>query len=175
MNKRRFNTRAFKAVLRLLLMFGGYLLVFVIAFHVDFVHRNVVQPFTSIVAGASALLMNLFGAGANIGGCVISTSDYSINVVDGCNGIYATAILISGILAYPRRLSHKTWGIILGVIAIFVVNLGRVISLFYLGQYYPDIFDEVHVYAWQPLIIVWAIFVWDFWARKTEKETATAG
>ena len=43
MNKRRFNTRAFKAVLRLLFTFGGYLLIFVIAFHVDFVHRNIVQ------------------------------------------------------------------------------------------------------------------------------------
>jgi exosortase H (IPTLxxWG-CTERM-specific) len=169
MTKRRFDKRAFKTVLRLLLTFGGYLLIFVIAFQIDAVHETVVQPFTSLVAGASTLLMNLFGAGAHNNGCVISTSEYSINVVDGCNGIYATVILIAGILAYPRRWSYKAWGIVLGVVAIFVVNLGRVISLFYLGEYYPDLFDEVHVYAWQPLIIVWAIFIWDFWARKTEE------
>lgn len=172
MTKRRFNKQALKEVIRLYLLFGAYLSVFVIAFQIDAVHKTIVQPFTSLVAGSSMLVMNLFGAVADVHGCTLSTPVYSINVVDGCNGIYATAILIAGILAYPRRLRDKVMGIVLGVAAIFIVNLGRVISLFYLGEHYPDIFDEVHVYAWQPIIIIWAIFVWDYWARKTEEKAA---
>ena len=168
MKKRRLNKRALKAIVRLYLIFGACLLVFVVAFQIDAVHNAIVKPFTSVVAVVSQFIMNLFGAGASVNNCVLSTPNYSVNVVDGCNGIYATAILISGVLAYPRRWSQKVWGIILGVVAVFILNLGRVISLFYLGQYHPDIFDEVHVYAWQPLIIIWAIFVWDYWARKTE-------
>ena len=172
MKRRHVDKRALKAIVRLYLVFGAYLSLFVIAFHIDAVYDNVVTPFTSVVAAMSGLVMNLFGAGASVNGCILSTQHYSINVVDGCNGVYATAILISGVLAYPSRMREKAAGILLGTVAIFVVNLGRVISLFYLGEHYPGIFDEVHVYAWQPIIIIWAIFVWDFWARKIRKTPA---
>jgi exosortase H (IPTLxxWG-CTERM-specific) len=168
LRKSKLNRPVLKALLRLYLSFGAILLVFVIAFHIEAVHQAVVVPFTTVVALASSLLMNLFGASAHVFENNLSTAKYSINVVDGCNGIYATAILISGVIAYPSKLIHKAWGIVLGVVAIFVLNLGRVISLFYLGQHYPDIFNEVHVYVWQPIIILWAIFVWDFWSRQIE-------
>ncbi len=169
MKKKRINKQALKTIARLYLTFGGILLIFVILFNIDAVQKNVVVPFTAIVAGASMILMNIFGAGAGVHNCILSTSAYTVNIVDGCNGIYATAILISGVLAYPSKWSHKLWGIGLGISAVFILNLVRVISLFYLGQYYPDIFEEAHVYAWQPIIIIWAIFVWDFWARQSEK------
>ena len=164
----RLNKPVLKTLARLYVAFGAILLFFVIAFSTDAVHEAVVVPFTSLVAAASGVMMNLFGAGARVFGNHLSTARYSINVVDGCNGIYATAILISGVIAYPSKLIHKAWGIALGFLAVFVLNLGRVISLFYLGQYYPDIFNEVHVYVWQPIIILWAIFVWDFWSRQIE-------
>ncbi|MDH3892411.1 MAG: exosortase H [candidate division Zixibacteria bacterium] len=162
-----------KTLLRLYLAFGGVLLLFVVAFNFEAVQMAVVVPFTGLVTAASSLVMNIFGAGARVMGNSLMTSDYSINVVDGCNGIYATAILVSGIIAYPSRLKAKAWGIPVGVAAVFVLNLGRVISLFYLGRSYPNIFNEVHVYVWQPIIILWAIFVWHFWSRwAAEKETA---
>jgi exosortase/archaeosortase family protein len=74
------------------------------------------------------------------------------------------------VLGYRGRISYKVWGVLLGVVAIFLFNQGRVISLFYLGQHYPNVFEEVHVYVWQPLIIIWAIFVWDFWARQVDRK-----
>lgn len=169
MKKLRINKRALKTIARLYLVFGGYLLVFVIAFRIPFINEFVVIPFTSAVATASKIVMNIFGAGVTAYGNTLSTASHSIDVVDGCNGIYATAILISGVLAYPTKISYKPFGIIIGISAIFALNLVRVISLFYLGQYYPDIFEGFHIYVWQSIIIIWAIFVWDFWARKTDK------
>ncbi len=170
----RLKKPVLKILIRLYLTFGVILLAFAIAFQLEAVHLAVVAPFTTVVATASSLVMNVFGAGAQVYGNHLSTSSYSINVVDGCNGIYATAILIAGVLAYPSKSVHKAWGIVLGVLAVFVVNLGRVISLFYLGQYRPDVFEEVHVYVWQPIIILWAIFVWDFWSRQIQHRAKAA-
>lgn len=162
-----------KPLLRLFLVFGGLLVAFIIAFSIEAVHLAVVAPFTTLVARASSLLMNIFGAGSHVTGNTLSTTAYSINVVDGCNGIYATVILISGVIAYPSRLTQKARGIVLGVLAVFVVNLGRVISLFYLGQHYPNVFEEIHVYVWQPLIILWAILVWHYWSQTLDREKKT--
>jgi exosortase/archaeosortase family protein len=86
-------------------------------------------------------------------------------VVYGCNGAFATAILLSGIIAYPSRIREKLTGILIGIPAIFAINQLRVISLFLLGRKYPGVFEEVHVYVWQPIIIIFAILVWDFWSR----------
>ena len=164
--KSKIKKPVIKSLIRLYLSFGGMIILFVIAFHIQAVHNNVVVPFTSFVASCCGLLMNIFGAGSDVSGNNLFTVNFRINVVDGCNGIYATAILLSGIIAYPSKIKHKLYGIVLGVLAIFILNLIRVISLFYLGQYFPDIFQEVHVYVWQPIIILWAIFIWDFWSRK---------
>jgi exosortase H (IPTLxxWG-CTERM-specific) len=166
------NKIILKRLLRIYLTLGAFLMVFVVAFQLDVVHQNVVVPFTSIVASASKLVINIFGAAASVQDNCLSTSGFSINIVDGCNGIYAIAILISGVLAFPASWKHKLWGILLGTLAIFLLNLIRVISLFYLGQHYPSLFEGVHVYVWQPIIIVWAIVVWDFWSRHTQGKEA---
>jgi hypothetical protein len=160
-SKSKIKTPVIKSLVRLYASFGAAILFFVIAFQFDFVHNNVVVPFTGFVANCSGLLMNIFGAGSTVDGYTLSTDKYSINVVDGCNGIYATAILISGVIAYPA-----------GFTAVFLVNLIRVISLFYMGLHFPDVFQEVHVYVWQPVIILWAIIVWNFWSKKVEEKAA---
>lgn len=161
-----------KSLVRLYASFGAAILVFIIAFQFDFVHDNVVVPFTAFVAHCSSLLMNIFGAASKVDGNTLSNARFSINVVDGCNGIYATAILISGVIAYPASVRHKLYGVAFGFTAVFLVNLIRVISLFYMGLHFPDIFQEVHVYVWQPIIILWAIIVWNFWSKKIEETAA---
>ncbi|MCX6829519.1 MAG: exosortase H [candidate division Zixibacteria bacterium] len=170
--EKKIDRAVLRSLLRLYLIFGAVMGLFVVAFFLLPVRQHVISPFTSFIAVCSSFLMNVFGAGSYVSGTMLATSQYSIDIVDGCNGIYATAILISGVIAYPSTLKDKIWGILLGTAAIFALNLGRVISLFYMGQHYPDIFNEVHVYVWQPIIILWAIFIWDFWSRRIKKETA---
>lgn len=151
------------------LLFGSSLLGFFVVFNHPLGREYIVHPFTAIVTGACGLVMSLFEANVTTAGGILATSTYSINVVDGCNGIYASAILISGVIAFPSSLLNKVRGILFGLIAVFTMNLLRVISLFYLGEHYPDIFSEFHIYVWQPIIILWAIFIWDFWTRQIKE------
>lgn len=157
-----------RSLARLYLGFAGAILFFVIVFNNKIFYEHVNVPFTSFIVMASSFLINLFGGTSSISGTHLSTPGFGINVVDGCNGIYATAILLSGVIAYPARVKYKLLGILIGFTAIFALNLLRVISLLYLGQYFPDVFKEIHVFVWQPIIIVWAIYIWYFWWRQIE-------
>ncbi len=47
-----------------------------------------------------------------------------------------------------------------------VLNIGRVISLFYLGQWDKELFDFAHYYLWQALIILDAFIVFLIWLSK---------
>jgi exosortase H (IPTLxxWG-CTERM-specific) len=153
------------ALLKIYIFFGLALVFFFVLLTNNFFFRTVMEPFTAFVAFCSSKILNVFGSWTSVSGTHLSSEDFGINVVYGCNGAFATAILLSGVIAYPSRIGQKLTGILIGIPAIFAINQLRVISLFLLGRKYPGVFEEVHVYAWQPIIIIFAILVWDFWAR----------
>ena len=153
------------ALVKIYVYFGLGLVFFFALFAQDFFFKSVMEPFTAFVALCSSQILNIFGSWTSVSGTHLSSSDYGINVVYGCNGAFATAILLSGIIAYPSRIREKLVGVLIGIPAIFAINQIRVISLFLLGRSHPDVFEEAHVYVWQPIIIIFAILVWDFWAR----------
>lgn len=153
------------ALVKIYVYFGLSLVFFFVLLINNSFSKKVMEPFTSVVAFCSSAIMNVFGSWTSVSGTHLSSSDFSINVVYGCDGAFATAILLSGIIAYPSRIKEKLMGVLIGIPAIFAINQARVISLFLLGRRHPGQFEEVHIYVWQPIIIIFAILVWDFWAR----------
>ncbi|PIE44579.1 MAG: hypothetical protein CSA45_06335 [Gammaproteobacteria bacterium] len=61
---------------------------------------------------------------------------------------------------------QKLWGVLIGFVAVQSMNIVRVISLFYLGQWDKEIFDFAHYYLWQALIILDAFVVFLIWLSK---------
>ena len=53
----------------------------------------------------------------------------------------------------------------IGVIAVQGLNVVRVISLFYLGQWSFGAFEFAHLYVWQALIMLDVLIVWLLWVR----------
>ena len=74
-------------------------------------------------------------------------------------------ILVSAIIAFPAPWKHRLVGIAIGFVAIQALNLVRIISLFYLGQWNQTAFDWFHLYLWQALIVLDALAVWLIWLR----------
>lgn len=61
---------------------------------------------------------------------------------------------------------QKLIGVVVGFLAVQAMNVVRVISLFYLGQWDKEIFDFAHYYLWQALIILDAFVVFLIWLSK---------
>jgi exosortase/archaeosortase family protein len=49
------------------------------------------------------------------------------------------------------------------------LNIVRIISLFYLGQWNYDVFEWAHLYVWQALIMLDVLIVWLLWVRTLPK------
>ena len=90
---------------------------------------------------------------------------FAISIERGCNGVEAVIILVSAMLAFPAPWKNRLAGIGLGFVAIQVLNLVRIISLFYLGQWNIDVFEWAHLYVWQALIMLDVLIVWLLWVR----------
>lgn len=131
------------------------------------VQDAVILPFTAIIANISVFLIELFDSGVVSAGKVIRDLDsgFAISIEPGCNGVEALIILFAAIFAFPAPLKHKLIGFAIGFAAIQGLNLVRIISLFYMGQWNMTWFNWFHLYLWQALIILDALVVWLIWLR----------
>ena len=58
---------------------------------------------------------------------------------------------------------------VLGFVAVQAINIVRVISLFYLGQWNMTAFNFAHEYLWQALIMLDVLVVWLVWVRAGQR------
>jgi exosortase H (IPTLxxWG-CTERM-specific) len=133
--------------------------------------RYVILPFTSLIADVSVWLVELFDDNVVSSGNVIrdTVSGFGVRIERGCNGLEAVIILFSAIFAFPAPFKNKMIGFAIGFFAIQLLNLVRIISLFYLGQWNYTAFEWFHLYLWQALIILDALVVWLIWLRTLPK------
>jgi len=131
------------------------------------VEKYVILPFTSIIADVSVWIVQLFDDNVEAFRNVIrnSTTGFGVRIERGCNGVEAVIILFAAIFAFPAPLKNKLLGFVIGFFAIQLLNLVRIVSLFYLGQWNQVAFEWFHLYLWQALIILDALVVWLVWLR----------
>jgi exosortase H (IPTLxxWG-CTERM-specific) len=112
---------------------------------------------------ASALW--LLGADAQAAGTMVTSKIFSAEIITECTAIFPLMIFLAAVVAYPCAWKKKLWGMALGVPAIMVINLIRLISLFYIGYWFPSAFETAHLLVWQSLIIFFAVLVWLVWVE----------
>jgi exosortase H (IPTLxxWG-CTERM-specific) len=129
--------------------------------------QALVGPWTDLVAKASSAVIRAFDGTAQAQGNMVysSRTGFAMIIMAGCNGVEAMLVLLAGILAYPAPWRLKLIGLAVGVVAIQALNLVRIVSLYYLGQWDLKWFEWAHLYAWQALIMLDALLVWMLWIR----------
>ena len=80
------------------------------------VQAAVVQPWTGLVASASAAIIQFFDPSAISHGRVVQSaqSGFGISIEPGCNGVKAAIVLLAAVLAFPSSWKMKLWGLGLG-------------------------------------------------------------
>jgi exosortase H (IPTLxxWG-CTERM-specific) len=128
-------------------------------------------PFTQPVVnrGTASLLVRLFGGHASAQSSVLRNpaSGFSISVMNTCNASNVTVLLWAAILAFPAPWTAKSKGLATGTAALHVLNLLRVISLFYLGQISQKWFEIAHLYVWESLIVLFTLVIFWMWVQHT--------
>ena len=136
----------------------------VIALHP--VNDNIVVPYTALIARASGVVLRLFGEEATVTNCLVSSPRFAVTIYNGCNGLITSLIFVAGVLAFPARPVAKLIGVGGGLLAIQIINMVRIVSLFYIGIFLPDLFDDAHIFVWQSLVILAGVALWVIWANR---------
>ena len=131
------------------------------------VQSAVVIPWTEALVRISVGLITFFDSHVAAFGKILrnTANGFAVSVEPGCNGIEAAIVLIAAMFAFPAPWKHRVIGILAGLSAVQVLNVVRVISLFYLGQWNMKVFEWAHLYLWQALIMLDVLIVWLVWIR----------
>nr|WP_316641552.1 exosortase H [uncultured Roseateles sp.] len=131
------------------------------------VDDHVIKPLTGGIAWLAGQSIQWAGGSAKVAGRVIQHPDgFAISISNGCSGLEAVILLAAAILAFPASWAARLRGLLLGTVAIMALNLLRVISLYYIGQYSRAWFDWAHLYAWDILIMLDGLIVFLLWIRQ---------
>jgi len=129
--------------------------------------QALVLPWTALLAGFSASLIAPFDPAIVSYGNVLhnQANGFGVAIEAGCNAVEACIVLAAAMLAFPAPWRHRACGLALGFLAVQGLNVVRVISLFYLGQWNDTAFRVAHEYLWQGMIMLDVLVVWLIWVR----------
>ena len=127
-----------------------------------------VQPWTNALAAISTWIVTLFDPNVVASGNVMrsTVNGFAVAIEAGCNGVEAALVLVAAMLAFPAPWRYRLVGIAIGIVAVQFLNIVRVISLFYIGQWDFEVFEWTHLYVWQVLIMLDVLVVWLIWVRR---------
>ena len=124
---------------------------------------QVVEEWT---AHMSSLALNLLGSSTTVNGTILSSDSFAANIVAECTVVGPLVLFMGAVVAFPSPIRAKSLGILLGLVVLTVVNLVRIVSLFWIGSAYPQHLEVAHLLVWQAAIIILAIVLWLFWVER---------
>jgi exosortase H (IPTLxxWG-CTERM-specific) len=161
---RRLGVR--KPLARAYVTFFVCIVVFYTLLRTSIMREFIGQPLARAFASIGGFVLNLLALKATASGTSLQVEGFAVRIDDVCTGIFIVAIYLSAVLAYPSRAKEKLKGLLLGASAILFLNLIRVVSLMYIGRYFPAFFETAHLLVWQSLIIFAALLVWLYWTQR---------
>ena len=150
--------------IRFCLRFSAYaILAFLLLYALD---DQVVVPFTRRIAWLTQKLLRGVGVQAWVSGASVGIPGFAVEIKNNCNAIYEIGLYAAAVFAYPAPLRQRLAGLLLGAIALYVINLLRVVSLLALGRYWPGGFQAAHLYVWQALFLAVVAALWLTWVSR---------
>lgn len=162
------NRRSVLFLVRFLaLLVGFYALV---ASHP--VNDAVIVPFTSGIARVSAAVLNGLGENVTVAGTQIRSSRFAVEIENGCNGVETALLFGAAVLAFPAPWQRRLFGLLFGFVAIQLINLVRVVTLFWVGAHRPALFGASHTVLWQSIVVLCGVLLFLVWAAASSAKFA---
>jgi exosortase H (IPTLxxWG-CTERM-specific) len=155
-----------KPIVRAYILFLVCVIFFYTGLRTSIMREIIGQPLAVAFAAVGGFVLNLLSLKATASGTVLQVEGFTARIDDVCTGVFVVAIYFSAVLAYPSRMKEKLKGLALGASVIFSLNLVRVVSLMYIGRYFPSFFETAHLLIWQSLIIFFALLAWLYWTAR---------
>ncbi len=165
-----------RPVLRFVVVLVGLMLAFNALFYAWFSKTEAFDSYLALNARVSASVLCLFGEEATATGMSLTSPLFSLSIKRGCDAIQASVFFALLVAASPLvvPLARRLVWMVAGTALLLLVNLVRIVSLYYTGVWFsPKTFEVMHIEVWQVAFIIMPILLWLSWIRWISKTEVT--
>lgn len=126
-------------------------------------------------AHMSACCLSAFGMHPVLHGRALSQDGFAVSVITECSTLYMGILFFSFVAAYPSALRQKLTGLPLGIAVLHAANILRIAAVFAIGVKSPGLFELVHVYFGQVLMVLFVLAVCLAWLSMGSEPAPRSG
>lgn len=97
-----------------------------------------------------------------------------LSVFEGCNGINVWIIFVAFVIAFSKLTKKTALFILAGSGVIYIINLARIIFLFFISLSYPDAVYFFHKYFFTAGIFLVVFAMWYYWIKVHARVNGTS-
>jgi len=165
--KKKFTPEANLAQSKALMHFGvRYVLVTIILYGLlEWLPSVFVEPVNIYTATMVGCILKGLGMAPTVQGAFISLNGFSVKVIGECTALFLVVLFSAFVLAYPARWKDKAVGLLFGTGVLVAANNCRLVLIFMAGLKYPRLFEYVHIYFGQLIMVVLVFLASVIWLR----------
>lgn len=133
------------------------------------------DAFCALLAQIAGFALTLLGVPASSDGAIVGADAFSAVIVQECSALDVIILFGAAVLVYPASIGARLRGLLLGVAALFALNIARIVSLILIGIHYPDSLEDAHLWVWQTAMALAAIGLWMLWIPSATIGKASGG
>ncbi len=156
---------------RFLLGFSLLMALFYLVYRSGFYERHLMSGILSAQAKLASIVLNLLGYDTETNKEILAGNTFSVSIHDGCDGMEATALYLSAVIAFPFVGWREKWtGLLSGFLVLSVLNIFRIVLLFVSGIKWLWLFDFLHLHGGVIIFIAIAIVLWLVWVSQVLRQ-----
>jgi exosortase family protein XrtM len=123
---------------------------------------------TFMTAEPPAMIINMLTPAEHVvvDGTQLMSRGVAFSVVSGCEGMGGILLIISAVCAANVPVTAKLKGLLYGVTFIYLVNILRIVGLYYVMRYCFSVFNFAHYYVGQTFVILLGCFFFMVWITR---------
>lgn len=147
-----------------------YILVIISYYLLLLIPNNyILEQYLRSTAFFSSIIINWFTEGVRQVGDVIMGNTFSVQISYGCEGTEPMLLFIAGVLAFDTTIRKKVIGVISGIVILYILNLIRIVILFFAGSNNVELFVALHDIYLQLTLVLIAIIMLLYWIKYAKK------
>lgn len=131
------------------------------------------NPVNEHVAATLGLVLNAFGIPASSVNDTVSEGSMAFKIIPECTSLFTTGLFISFVIFQPATIRQKLTGLTMGISALHLGNLARLVLTFMVSRHDRGLFEVVHVYLGQVFtmfLVLLACILWLKWIDRDESK-----
>ncbi len=129
------------------------------------------KPLNEHVAATLGLALNALGVPASNVSDTVSEGGLAFKIIPECTPLFTAGLFLSFVIFHPVTIRQKATGLAMGIPALYLGNLVRLVLTFMVSKYDRGLFEVSHVYLGQVFtmfLVLLACILWLKWIGREE-------